>query len=45
MVCRPGGRFQHQENVMDFFFFFLGIASVATALYYLKKSNPNKQHH
>lgn len=30
---------------MDFFFFFLGIAGVAAALYHLKKSNPNKQHH
>ena len=30
---------------MDFLFFFLGVASVATALYYLKKNNPNKQHH
>ena len=30
---------------MDFFFFFLGVASVAAALYHLKTNNPNKQHH
>lgn len=30
---------------MDFLFFFLGIAAVACALFYLKKSNPNKSHH
>jgi len=34
-----------QEISMDFFFFFLGIAGVASALYYLKKNNPNKEHH
>ena len=36
---------QPQETSMDFFFFFLGIAGVAAALYHLKKNNPNKQHH
>ena len=30
---------------MDFFFFFLGVASVGAALYDLTKNNPNKQHH
>lgn len=29
---------------MDFVIFFMGIAAVAAALYYLKKSNPNKPH-
>lgn len=29
---------------MDFVIFFIGIAAVAVALYYLKKSNPNKPH-
>ncbi len=29
---------------MDFVIFFTGIAAVACALYYLKKTNPNKPH-
>jgi len=45
MTVHRGGPSQHQEIIMDFFFFFLGIACVALALYHLKKSNPNKQHH
>ncbi|MBR3881283.1 MAG: hypothetical protein IKJ34_06810 [Mailhella sp.] len=45
MTVQQGGLFQHQEIIMDFFFFFLGIACVALALRHLKKSNPNKQHH
>ena len=36
--------FFQQEIIMDFVIFFIGIAAVAAALYYLKKSNPNKPH-
>ncbi len=41
---RPGFLFPKQEVVMDFVIFFTGIAAVACALYYLKKTNPNKPH-
>jgi hypothetical protein len=30
---------------MDFFFFILGIAAVAGALVYIKRSSPNAPHH
>lgn len=36
--------FPQKEVVMDFVIFFAGIAAVACALYYLKKTNPNKPH-
>lgn len=32
------------EAVMDFAFFFLGIAAVAVALVIIKRTSPNPQH-
>ncbi len=43
--CPLQGRFLYaQESVMDYFFFFIGIISVACALTYIKKTSPNKHH-
>lgn len=43
--CPFKGRFLYaQESVMDYFFFFIGIISVACALTYIKKTSPNKHH-